>query len=120
LHDSAKSDHRALTHAPRHFVRIGIQATPRRRDLHAFEPVEGVAAGGAAPYVQMPDQRLGDLLANREDGIKRGGRLLEDHRDAVAAQFLEPALRGGGYVFPVEHDTAGNCTIMRQKAHQGA
>jgi len=71
-------------------VRIGVQATPRGRDLHAFKPFDGAAASGAAPYVQMPDQRLGDLLANREDGIKRGGRLLEDHRDAIAAQFLEP------------------------------
>src|SRR5437899_4662748 len=91
-------------------MRIGIKAPPRGRDLHAFKPFEGTAAGVAARHALMSRQRLGDLLTNREDGIKRGCRLLEDHRDAVAAQFLEPALRGGGHVFPVEHDTAANCT----------
>ena len=101
-------------------MRIGIKPPPSGRDLHALKPFQGAATGLTAGHALMSHQRLGDLLANREDRIKRGGRLLEDHRDAVAAQFLEPALRGGGYVFPVEHDTAGNCTIMRQKAHQGA
>src|SRR5947208_7441931 len=79
-----------------------------------------MAAGLAAPDIEMPDQRLVDLLADREYRIERGDRLLEDHRDAVAAQFLEPVLRCRDHILAVEHDAAIDCTVLRQKPHQRA
>ena len=36
--------------------------------------------------------RLGDLLADREDGVERGHRILEDHRDVVAADLAHLGL----------------------------
>ena len=38
-------------------------------------------------HLQMDEQRLHDLLADRQDRVERGHRLLEDHRDVAAAQF---------------------------------
>ena len=37
----------------------------------------------------MHDQRLGDLTPDRMERIERRHRLLEDHRDAVAAHGLQ-------------------------------
>ena len=54
-------DHRALAHAAGHFVRIGIEAPPRRRDLHLLEQFERAAAGVAAAHTVVPDDGFGDL-----------------------------------------------------------
>ena len=37
--------------------------------------------------------RLGDLVADREDRVERGHRLLEDHRDVVAADLSQLVAR---------------------------
>ena len=41
----------------------------------------------------MAHQHLDDLLADGVARIERGHRLLEDHRDAVAAQIAQLAVR---------------------------
>ena len=46
--------------------------------------LRGLASAEAA----VQRQRLGDLVAAGEDRVERGHRLLEDHRDAVAARRL--------------------------------
>jgi hypothetical protein len=46
-----------------------------------------------------PDH-LGDLVADREDRVERRHRLLEDHRDPVAADRAQLALGEGEQVAP--------------------
>ena len=51
--------------------------------------------------------RLGDLVADGEHRVQAGHRLLEDHRDAVAADVAHPREREIEQVLPVEYDLAG-------------
>ena len=49
-------------------------------------------AADLAQALVEPD-RLGHLLAHREQRVERGHRVLEDHRDALTADLLELLLR---------------------------
>jgi hypothetical protein len=49
---------------------------------------------------------LGDLLPDREHGVERGHRLLEDHADAVAADPPDVRLAHRDEVLPLEVDAA--------------
>jgi hypothetical protein len=51
-------------------------------------------------------QRLGDLVADGEHRVERGHRLLEDHRDAVAADRAHPAATGATATTAVATATA--------------
>ena len=44
------------------------------------------ASRGFRPRAPVHHQRLGDLVADGEDGIQRRHRLLEDQRDFAAAE----------------------------------
>ena len=46
----------------------------------------------------VPHDRLGDLLADREDRVERRHRLLEDHRDLGAAHLAQRRLAHCGDV----------------------
>src|SRR5882724_11891640 len=69
----------------------------------------------------MEDDGLGDLVADGEDGIEGGHRLLEDHGDVFATNFPHVALFDGEEVavgeedFAVE-DSAGG---LRDEAEDG-
>ncbi len=64
----------------------------------------------------MHEQRLGDLIADREDRVERGHRLLEDEADAGAADRAHRALVEVEQVAAVELDRGraairpGGCT----------
>jgi hypothetical protein len=80
-------DHRALTHAPRKRVRIGIDALRRSRNADEIQQLDGPHPGGAAtdPFVQA--DRFDDLGTYGIDRIQRRHRFLKDHRDVVAADL---------------------------------
>src|SRR5206468_1247381 len=46
-------------------------------------------------YVVVSEDRLDDLVADPMDRVEGGHRVLEDHRDAVAANRLELVVGGG-------------------------
>jgi hypothetical protein len=62
-------DHRALTHAAGHFVPIGIEAAAGRRDLYLLEQIERPPARLMPRDALVPDNRLGNLIADRKDRI---------------------------------------------------
>ena len=78
-------DHGALAHAARELVRIFLGALRRLGDAHQVEHLDGALEACLAVHVAVQDQRLGDLLADGHHRIERRHRLLEDHRDLVAA-----------------------------------
>src|SRR4029078_13097869 len=47
------------------------------------------------------------LIADDEHGIERRHRLLENHRDAVAADAADLVISGGGEVFSLKFNCAG-------------
>ena len=68
----------------------------------------------------MRAHRLGDLVADGEHRIKAGHRLLEDHRDAIAADVAHLCGRQIEQISPIEHDpTRGDAAQWRHKAHHG-
>ena len=52
----------------------------------------------------MQADGLADLVADRVDRVERGHRLLEDHRDVVAAHVAHPRLGGVEQVFAGKPD----------------
>src|SRR5262249_25477386 len=86
-------DHDTLAHTARQLVRIFLHAPLGVRDVHDLQHLDGLVHGVTAAQPLVQPDRLGDLLADREDGVQRGHRLLEDHRDLFAADL--PHLRGG-------------------------
>ena len=69
----------------------------------------------AASLVQLEVQleRLGQLPADREHRVQRRHRLLEDHRDAVAADLADLVLVQLQEVFALEEDFAGDDVARR-------
>ena len=114
-------DHHALAHAAGHLVRVFVEAAFRRGDAHALQRRDGAAAqragrGGAV----VRAHRLGDLVADGEHRVQAGHRLLEDHRDAVAADVAHLRRRQVEQVPAVEHDLpGGDAAGRRHQPHDG-
>ena len=86
-------DHHALALAARELVRDRRRAAPSGiGDADLVEQLEGAGAGGGAAQAAMERQRLGDLPFDGVERIERAHRLLEDHRDVVAAHAAQLAL----------------------------
>jgi len=64
-----------------------VEAALRVGDAHDFEHLARPLARLLAADPRVDTQRLGDLVADGEDRIERGHRLLEDHGDAVASDI---------------------------------
>ena len=62
----------------------------------------------------MDAHDFGDLLADGEHGIERGHRLLEDHRDLLAADLPELAVGEVEQVLAVEQNLAAGLDAPRR------
>ena len=78
-------DHRALAHAARVLVRIVACARLRVRDPDVTEHLDGPLAGVVLAFVRVREHRLCDLVADAVHRVQAGERILEDHRDVLAA-----------------------------------
>ena len=78
-------DHHALPHAARQLVRIRVDALLGRRDADELEHLDRDLARLAPRLALVQPHRLADLIADGEHRVERRHRLLEDHRDPVAA-----------------------------------
>ncbi len=115
-------DHHALLLAARQLVRIRGKAPLRLRQADLGEQAFGALPGGAARQPQMPDQRLGDLVADREHRVQRCHRLLEHARDVAAAQALQLGQACGEQVAALEADAARALGVVGQQVedrHRG-
>ena len=54
----------------------------------------------------MQDERFAQLLFDGMQRVERGHRLLENHRHAVATQFLQPRRLSAQQLFTVKSDAA--------------
>ena len=78
-------DHGALAHAAGQLVRIFPRALLRLGNAHQAQHLDGLVAGLLPAESLVQQQHLGDLAADGQHRIERGHRLLEDHRDVLAA-----------------------------------
>ena len=81
-------DHRALPLTAGELVRVGVEPASRGPGSRPAAAARARASrASAGPIVEVRAQRLDDLEADRVDRVQRGHRLLEDHRDLLAADL---------------------------------
>ena len=99
-------DHHALPHAAGKLVRVlgGPQLGRRHPDIaeHGY----GAGPRRVVRSVLMDANRFGDLLADRQDRVECGRRVLEHHGNAIAPDGAQVALIERREIAPVEHDAA--------------
>ncbi len=111
-------DHRALAHAARQIVRIFVEAFFRRGNFDARQQIDGPFPRLLRRQTAVADEHLGDLIADRQAGVERGHRLLEDHGQPVAAQIAHVVIGKLKQIAAVEHHRAVDLGVFRQQAHQ--
>ena len=85
-------DHDTLLLAPRKFVRKRIKTLLRLVQADAGEPLQRPLPGLFLADTLMQSNRFNNLLTHRHHGIKTRGRLLKNHRDAIASYGLHLVL----------------------------
>ena len=85
-------DHDPLPLSARQLVRILAQAGGCLRDADGVQRLDRQATRLVPSDRTMRPDRFRELLADAQDRIERGHRLLEDHRDAIAADRPHPGL----------------------------
>ena len=78
-------DHHALAHAAGELMWIFAHAPRRLRDANQCQHLDGARLRGLPVEPLMQAQRLADLPADAQHRIEARHRLLEDHRNVVAA-----------------------------------
>jgi hypothetical protein len=86
-------DHHPLAHAAGELVRIAVEELLRIGQAHLAQQLPRPQARVARAQAFVQGERFGDLVADGEDRIEGGHRLLEDHGDVVAANGPEPVVR---------------------------
>ena len=108
-------DHRPLPHSARHFVRVGFEAARCRGDLHDLQEFERPAGGAGPGDSFVADDRLGDLLADREHRVERHHRLLKDHCYLGAAHLAQLGFAEAGDLVAGDGDAALDLAATRRK-----
>jgi len=118
-------DHHALTHASRELVGVIINALLRAGDADEVEELDGALPRLALVHLEVEFERLRDLTADGKHGIEARHRVLEDHRDVVAADPAHLVVVHLENVRAIEHDRAlddlarrhGDETHERERGH---
>ena len=85
--DQRHGDHHPLAHAAGELVRVVVGACRPRAGMRTRSSISRARASAARrPIALVAEDRLDELIADREGRVERGHRLLEDHRQPVAAQ----------------------------------
>ena len=91
-------------------MRIFGNATLSLGDVHEAQHFDRALQRGCAIELLVQHQRLTDLTADCQDGIERCHRLLEDHRDVVAANTAHLGFLELQQVDALKADRAGDDT----------
>ena len=97
-------DHHALAHAARELVRVVPQPVGRARDSDLIEKLDRASRRRLAVEVEVLLDRLPQLRPDGEDGVQARHRVLEDHRDLLAADPPPRALGEPEQLAPLELD----------------
>ena len=113
-------DHDALAQPAGELMRILPQPRRRRGDAHCFEHLQCAVPRRVRGCSAVPPVRLLQLVADREGGIERGHRLLEDHRHSPPADIRHAAFVELTKIVPTEAQCCdAPARRARQQPHQG-
>ena len=113
-------DRDALAHAARELMRVGFQPLVRGGDAHHAQCIARALAGFVLRDLGMRQHRLDHLRVDPEYRIQRHHRVLEDHRDLVAAKGAHAFLGQLREVVSLEQDAAADDAARRiDQAHDG-
>ena len=99
-------DHHPLPHAARKPVRIIAEALLRRRNVNHAQHLDRQILCRIPAHRPMTQDAFDYLLAHRQHRVERGHRLLEDHRDAIAAKLSQGGRRKPQKIDAIEQDLA--------------
>jgi len=74
-------------------VRVLSGAAPGFTDVHGFQHLERALPGVPAREAAVHPRHFAELIDNAHIGVQRRHRILEDHRDARAANLIQPLKR---------------------------
>src|SRR5713101_4580948 len=111
--DGDGPDH-PLAHPTRQLVRVLAYPPLGRRDVHGGQELTSPRPGAASRHVLVRAQRLGDLVAHREERVERGHRVLEDHGHALAPDGAHLSIGLVEEVLALEVDGPGPDPRCRQ------
>ena len=114
VHHERHRDHDALAHAAGELVRVLAGALLRRRNADELEHLDGAVPRVAPAHARVHARDFGDLVADGEDRIERRHRLLEDHRDAIAADVAHLLVAQRDEVLSLELDAAAGLDSARR------
>jgi hypothetical protein len=109
-------DHRPLPHAARELMRVVTEARVRLRNSDTVEELCRPRVCSLAGHVEVRLERLPDLTSDRQHGIQRRHRILEDHRDLATADATQRAVALPDEVLPLEQRAAiGDAPVAREQ-----
>ncbi len=119
--DEGHGDHDALAHTAGELVRVAVDTFFRFVNADFGKGLDGAVERGFSRDAFVDLQWFGQLAADLHEGVQRGHRVLEDHRDPLAPDLAELLFRGAEEVDAVEHrgarvDAAGR---LGDQAEQG-
>ena len=114
----AHRDHRALAHAAGELVRVIAHAVFRCWDADALQHRDHALLRLLVGEPLVGDHRLLDLEPNAKDRVERGHRVLEDHRDLVAAELPDLVIRHLQHVLLSKQDPAADLARLGHEAQQ--
>ena len=126
-------DHGALAHAAGELEGVAVDRALRIGDLDLPQQVDGARAGRLLAHAPVQPQHLDDLVADGVHRRERRHRLLEDHRDLVAAHGADgaalraqlgeidrPCHPGAVNSHRAGHDAAGRIDDLQDRARRHA
>ncbi len=101
-------DHHALAHPSGEPVGVVAEPPLGVGDVHLLEEAHGALVSVCLGEPEVAADRLGDLRADGQRRVERRHRVLEDHRDLLAADVLERLVGHRGQLPVLEADRAGH------------
>ncbi len=111
-------DDDALAHAAGQLMGQVVDPLLGIRDADQFEQLDRPIARGGLGDVVVRQHRLPDLETDRVDRVQRGQRILEDHRDLVAAKARVLLLRLADQLHATKLGRAADPGGLRKQAEQ--
>ncbi len=101
-------DHGPLSHTSRELMRVIVVARVRARDANGSQEVDNAFLRSLLAAVLVREDRLCDLIAYLVQRMQTRERVLEDHRELLAANLAQLLVGDLQQIAPLEDHLAGH------------